>query len=157
MTLICLYISFFVLNIDSNKIPYLPDNLYSYELDYSFKVKPAHDFEQIDFTKSETIRHNSTPLPFVKFKLTLNVNPEEYRKFNVINNEGSTLKSKKVKTGMEVLEFDMGYAVDIKDRTGAHQFTIMFFDSSKESSHQIIIEFDENGAMFINEVERGKI
>lgn len=140
----------------SDEIPYLEDDLYSYELDYSFVNKPSDPPTTIDFTEKKAVS-SSVPLPYVKVILELRDLPTDYQRYRVVDNYGKVGSKKKIKVLPVKIEIDMGFADDIKDQVGPNKFTVNLLDEDKEINRIIVFEFDSDGNMFVNGTHRGKI
>ena len=137
-------------------VPFLPADQFSYELDYSFKSKPAPSKDHVELGTYQT-RHDATPLPYVKmtFEVILDVN--DYAKYKLADNKSTSAKTKKIKSAKEIINLDLGYAEDIKERVQADTYYIYFIGHDKEVKHRIAIAFDKDGNMLINNEKRGKI
>ncbi len=136
------------------EVPYLPLESFQYELDYSFKTKPPPD---VDYAYQDKVTvYKATPLPYVKMKFLVNEKLQKFYRVKVIDNNNKNIDNKKLK-GQESFEVDMGYAVDIKDRISSYQFLILLFDEDKAPANKILVEFSEEGDMFINEKLVGRI
>lgn len=153
---VLLIICFFPL-LQSGEVPFLNDENFEYELDYSFKARPAPERDKLDMHSGEIVLHDLTPLPYVKMTFKLLVRDDDYFRYRVVNDDGILLKSRKIKDDVTVLDIDMGYSDDIKDRVSTHIFQVLLTGKDKTIKSRIKVYFDEDGTMFINEIKRGKI
>ncbi|QSE96537.1 hypothetical protein [Fulvivirga lutea] len=142
---------------DTVGIPYLSDERFNYELIYTFEKRPQPPQDQFDEDLNRST-YSPSPLPYVKIKLFLMLQESEgIFRYRVENNKGDILRNRKVKDLTEDFIIDMGFADDIKDRTGAHEFLIFLLDDDKKEVAKLIFFFSEKGNLFINGQERGKI
>jgi len=144
------------LGVNDEVLPYLGEENYKYEIKYSFKKKPVPDPNTYDVSNSIP-DYDSSPLPYVEIIITCDFDTNRPYKYHIDDNKNGTIKRRKLKSNEEVIELDLGYASDIKDRTGPHKFEIIFLDDDKNPKSRIEISFNEEGDMFVNGEMRGKI
>ncbi|HNP19724.1 MAG TPA: hypothetical protein PKL31_14900 [Fulvivirga sp.] len=136
------------------EVPYLSLDSFEYVLDYSFKNKPIPEKNTV-YLEREPV-HKLHPLPYVKMTFSIDGNKYNYFRYKIIDNFQNKVKSSKIK-GLEEINLDLGFAADIKDRITAYSYSIIFYDESKTPQSKIVINFSEDGDMFINENLLGKI
>ncbi|MEQ8926857.1 MAG: hypothetical protein RLO81_13640 [Fulvivirga sp.] len=138
-------------------VPYLANDKFNYEIIYTFEKRPPPPQDEFDKDMNRST-YSPSPLPYVKVKLFLLLQESEgILRYRVENNKGVVLRSRKVKDLTEDFVIDMGFADDIKDRTGAHEFFIYFLNDDKKEVAKLIFFFTEKGNLFVNGQERGKI
>jgi hypothetical protein len=133
-------------------IPLLSMQSFEYVLDYNFKNKPSPD---VDYLKKNPA-YKTHPLPYVKMTFIVDGEVHNFFRYKVINNFNLTIKNKRFK-GLEQIELDIGFTEDIKDRITAHSYSIIFYNDDKKAISMILINFTEEGDMYINENLLGKI
>lgn len=144
------------LNLNEVEVPYLEQEMYSYELTYSFKKRPAPDPNTYN-VGGGTLKYDASPLPYLEAKITCSFDKNRPFKYQVQDNTNGTIKQKRLKDDKEVIELDFGFNDDIKDRVGPYQFTVLFLNDDKEPISRIVFEFTEDGDMLVNGEVRGKI
>lgn len=135
-------------------VPFLPLADFEFELDYNFKTKPPPEKDKLLLTENR--RSTAEFLPYVRVSFRFNNLPAEAYKIRVVDQGGGMVKSKKVKK-LEVLEFDLGFSDDIKDRVKPHAYYIFIEDKSKVNLSKIKIFVDESGDFYLNDELFGKI
>ncbi len=136
------------------EVPYLSLDSFEYVLDYSFQNKPAPEKNTVYLEKEPS--HKSHPLPYVRMTFSIDGNKFNYFQYKIVDNLQNKVKSSKIK-GLEKINLDLGFAADIKDRITANRYFIIFYDKNKDPVSQIVINFSEDGDMFINENLLGRI
>lgn len=158
MNILIVFITCLSLNLHQDiEIPYLGEQYFSYELDYSFQKKTTSSSTEIDMVRKQPKILKITPLPYVRVNLVLRDLDNRILKYKIIDNYGKTRGTKKVKILPIKIEIDMGFGEDIKDRTGPHQFILTLIDDNKNIDSRVVFEFDEEGNMMVNGVLSGKI
>ncbi len=152
--LIIVLLVFFSANIYSQDVPFLPLADFEFELDYDFKSKPPPDKNKVTFT--EKTPYSADLLPYVKVNFSFTNLPEEAFRVRVVNLRGGIVKSKKVKN-LDILEFDMGFSDDIKDRVEPHAYYIYIENKTKDYLSKVKIFVDESGDFYLNDEPFGKI
>lgn len=135
--------------------PFLPLADFEFELDYNFKSKPPPVKDKVSFTEKQP-RYSADLLPYVKVRFKFTNPPADVFRVRVVNQRGGIVKTKKMKN-LEVLEFDMGFAEDIKDRIEPHAYYIYLENKSKDQLSKIKIFVDESGDFYLNDEPFGKI
>lgn len=136
------------------EVPYLPMDDFEFEMDYDFKSKPPPEKNKVTFTEKEY--YSASPLPYVKVNFKFINLPEDAFRVRVENFRGGVLKSKKLKN-LDVLEFDLGFSDDIKDRVEPHSYYIFVENKNRERLSKIKIYVEETGDFYLNDELFGKI
>lgn len=159
MNILIVFITCLSLNLHQDlEIPYLGEQYFSYELDYSFKKR--QDISTSEKNNLITKRLNKgveSPLPYVKVIVILKDLESDIFRYKVSNNFNRSLSTKRIKELPTEVDIDMGFGEDIKDRTGPHQFILTLIDDNKNIDSRVVFEFDEEGNMMVNGVLSGKI
>lgn len=153
LTIILLILGFHTVK-SQDEIPYEDRSNYKFELDYNFKNRVLVSSEEYKSNKKKVT--NSSLLPYVKVLITLTNLPEDRYKVRVVNDLGIRVLARKLKPNMQII-IDMGFADDIKDGIGAHQYDVVFEDKSKKELSKIVIDIDEDGNFLLNNQWFGKI
>jgi hypothetical protein len=140
--------------INDDKVPFLEMDNFQFELIYTLKNKPQPENKNyyngnVSIVKTET-------LPHVRIKILLDSIPISYVRYRIFTNTDNQLRSRKIR-GIEEIDLDIGFTVDIKERIVAHSYTIIFYDNKKNSVSEIVINFSEGGEFFMNDQLMGKI
>ena len=138
----------------SQEIPFLALADFEFEMDYDFKSKPPPEKDKVNFTEREV--YSASPLPYVKVSFNFVNLPNEAFRVRVINLRGGILKTKKLKN-LDILEFDLGFSDDIKDRVEPHAYYIYIENKAKEKLSKIKIFVEEGGDFYLNDELFGKI
>jgi hypothetical protein len=152
------YIIFILAILPLQDISYKPNEEFEVKLDYAFKPRPPADHNTVrlgESVKDYQHRSGTSVLPY----LILNVNvlylQEEKMRVRVTTNLDGRGAYKKVDVG-DVVELDLGFTDDMKDRVSAHQYNVTFYDDDKNPVDNIVISVGEDGAFFVNGEKRGK-
>ena len=138
-----------------HEAPYENIENFSFELDYSFKIRTPPDNQQVSLVEGN--RYSSQPLPYLKVKFVFDGLPKEYFRFKVENVEGNVIKNKKFKSDADVYILDMGFSDDLKDKITSYKYTIFFLTKDKEVLSKIELEVQENGNFMLNDEFHGRI
>lgn len=135
-------------------VPYKPSDEFELKIAYEFRTPPGKDINKVELTGNT---HSALfPLPYVRSTLrVLKASPNESR-IRITDNLGRYVLNRKLEMERDFI-FDLGYAADIKDRTGAYEYTILFLSSKKEVIHKIVVEVARDGTFMVNKETRGKI
>ena len=137
-----------------SSIPFKESKYYELKLDYDFKNKSGAPTSEV-YT-SRPVSKNTTVLPFLEVIIDLlEVQGEEYR-VKVINNFNETITNQKIDLSKPI-KIRMGFTEDMKDRTEAHQYIILFQNKSREVLRKIELEVMEDGTFLVNKEVHGKL
>ncbi|MEM6362697.1 MAG: hypothetical protein AAF149_10715 [Bacteroidota bacterium] len=136
-------------------VPYEPRDNFGFELDYTFKTRPPPDSEKVYLAENRSVR-GSQVLPYLKLRFEFSSFDATYFRYKVENHVGSVIKSRKLKFPDSYV-LDMGFSDDVKDRVTPHQYTIYFYNKTKEPISKIAIEVAENGDLLLNGEFHGRI
>lgn len=136
-------------------VPLKPKEEFEVKLDYQFKQRPLADHNTVQLGKEYPNRSNNTVLPYLVLKIKLLKLPLEKTRVRVSNNlsEKSVLRKVDVNT---LLELDLGFTDDMKDRITAHTYTLTLIAEDKTPLEAIVINVDEDGSFHVNGEKRGK-
>lgn len=144
--------------LQAQEIPFKPDNEFALRLNMNFKARPPADVTKINveetFGEYEK-RTSTTPLPYVILFLTVITAGEDEVRLS-ISKGGKAFQSRKVEPGKPV-KLDIGFSVDVKDRTTDHEYVITFLTEKKKPVSRIVIHFTDQGDYLVNGVKRGQI
>jgi len=135
-------------------VPYLPQDEFTYEVDYFLKRKPVNS-EQIYDASGRSTRQDRDVLPYVRLHFTFTQFRDSDRRIEIYHGKNRR-NSKKIKGPMKIT-LDMGYAVDMKEGVTDATFTILLINDDKEPRAQVLVRVQENGELYINEVRSGMI
>ncbi|MEQ9591304.1 MAG: hypothetical protein RLN86_01835 [Cyclobacteriaceae bacterium] len=133
-------------------LPLKPEADFELKLDYEFRNKPGIDRFEIDY--SNTKEYSGGTLPYLKVNIKLLQLEEGEEKVKIITNLGNRIYSRKASLD-KVIELDLGFTDDLKDRVAPHEYNVIFFNSSGDKSF-INLFVDEDGAFLVNGEKRGK-
>lgn len=140
------------------EVPFKPNEEFEVKLDYEFRQRPAPDPNTVnlaDSPKSFSSRSNTTVLPYLTLQVKVMALKEEKMKMHITTNKSSRPITRKVSVNAEV-ELDLGYTDDMVDRVTAHEYTLTFITSNKQSIDRILITVAEDGSFLVNGQKRGK-
>lgn len=148
-----LFLSLFLFFQDES-VPLKPSDEFELKIDYTFRQRPMKDTNTVNL--SETKKTSAGPLPFlsINFK-AIKLQPEESR-LKIISNIGDVVMNRKI-TEQQLIKFDMGFTVDLKERVKPHEYTIYFLSSDKAEKSKIIVSVEEDGTFLVNQEKRGKL
>ena len=133
-------------------VPYLPEDEYSYEVEFFLKRKPTDPKEVY---RVKNLENRPDMLPYIKLHFSfLKFEPTDKR--IKVYRQGMVFTSKKIKGPLK-LSLDMGYSVDMKERVTPSEYTIFIFDDEGEKRARIEIRVEENGELLINDKMSGMI
>jgi hypothetical protein len=81
--------------------------------------------------------------------------PEEKMRIRISKNIDDRPIHKKVDT-QSVIQLNLGFTDDMKDRVTAYEYTISFVSAEKIAINKILITVDKDGSFFVNGEKRGK-
>lgn len=139
-------------------IPYKPKEEFEIKLDYQFKQRPVADPNSVnlDETRGEYQRRTGgNVLPYLILNIKLLKLSEENMRVRISKNINDRPINKKVDIN-SVIQLDLGFTDDMKDRVKAHEYTVSFISSDKKTMSQILISIDEDGSFFVNGEKRGQ-
>lgn len=154
MRLLLIGIIFICSGVSAQEAPYLAEEDFEFKLDYDFQVRPAPPVDKVNLVEER--RYSPSPLPYVKVSFTFNKFPEGAFRLRVQDNNGESIKSKKV-SKVDVLDFDLGFSDDIKDRVRPHIYYVYIENKDKERLSMIKIFVEESGDFYLNDNLFGKI
>lgn len=135
------------------EVRFKPSDEFELKVDYSLRTRPVPANYSIDF---EDTKKTIGPLPFVSLTLTVLKAQQGEERVRIVDNRRDMIASRKIKVGSE-LNFDLGFTADMKDRVGAHEFTVYFQGSDKKDiSSRILIHVAQDGTFLVNDEVRGK-
>jgi len=135
-------------------IPYRDESTYKLSLKMEFKFESAPNINKVDMVNKPNYNGASQMYLNASLKL-LSLLDEDY-KIRVVNNIGSVLVSKKLKSP-DIFLVKLGFANHMKSQTSPNTFTIQFINKEKEITSQIILEIKENGDFMVNGKRFGKV
>ncbi|MEQ8304706.1 MAG: hypothetical protein RIB47_15030 [Cyclobacteriaceae bacterium] len=133
-------------------LPLKPEADFELKLDYEFRNKPGIDRFEIDY--SNTQEYSGGTLPYLKVSIKLLQLAEGEEKVKIITNLGNRIYSRKASLD-KLIELDLGFTDDLKDRVAPHEYNVIFFNSSGDKSF-INLFVDDDGAFLVNGEKRGK-
>jgi len=136
-------------------LPLKPKEEFEVNLDYQFKQRPPADHNTVHLGKDYPNRNSTSVLPYLILKIKLLKLPSEKMRVRVSNNLNEKTLSKKIDL-KSLLELDLGFTDDMKDRVTAHQYTLTFISEDKIPQDIIVINVDEDGSFLVNGEKRGK-
>ena len=139
---------------DDGKVPYMEMDNFQFELIYTLKNKPQP--ENKNYLDGNGAIFKTEPLPHVRIKILLDSIPISYSRYKIYTSKEVQVKGRKIK-GIELIDLEIGFTADIKERMVAHSYTIFFYDNEKNRVSKIVIDFSEKGDFFINDQLMGKI
>jgi hypothetical protein len=137
------------------EVPFKLKEEFEVKLDYQFKQRPSADHNTVHLGKDYERRNNASVLPYLVLNIKLLKLPGEKMRVRVTNNLREKPIFRKVDL-TSLLELDLGFTDDMKDRVTAHQYTLTFINQDKTPVEAILINVDEDGSFFVNGEKRGK-
>jgi hypothetical protein len=140
------------------EIPFTPKENFELKLDYQFKQRPQADNNSVNLaeTKREYDRRTATGvLPYLILNIKVLTLPEEITRVRVSKNMSDRPVNRKV-TANSLIQLDLGFTDDMKDRVTAYEYHVYFLSAKKEIRSQILITVDKDGSFFVNGERRGK-
>lgn len=141
------------------EVPYKPVEEFQIGLDYTFKHRVAFDNTTVhlDETRKEFDRRTSTmPLPYLEINVKFLKLGDNEARLRIIDNFGKRIyNNRKIKTN-EVINLDMGFTDDAKDRVSAHEYTLYLLSAEKKEVSRIVVFIDKNGDFYVNGERRGR-
>jgi hypothetical protein len=139
------------------QIPYKPKEEFEIKLDYQFKQRPLADLNSVQLGGKQGDYHRRTTgvLPYLVLNIKVLKLSEEKMRVRISKNINDRPIHKKVNI-KSVIELDLGFTDDMKDRVKAHEYTVSFISSDKKTMNQILISIGEDGSFFVNGEKRGK-
>ena len=133
--------------------PYKPSDEFELKMDYELRTRPLPDHYSVDYEeKKEPIG----PLPYLGLRLKiLTAQPGEER-VKIVSNLRDTVLSKKIKKDTDY-SWELGFTADMKERITAHEYTIFFQSSDKQTISRIVIHVAEDGTFRVNDENRGRL
>jgi hypothetical protein len=165
---VIIYFLFHILIIPSqDEIPFKSAHEFEFELNLEFRPKPSLD-EEVELgnimykMKSDNASiiaankqtYDPATLPYASLMIRPTKLSSGEDRVRVVDNLNNRLYNRK--TSLDVaIEFEMGYTDDLKDHISPYQFEVIFYSKRKEAS-RILVYFDKDGNLIINEEVRGK-
>lgn len=152
------YLVFILAFFFAQEIPLKPKGEFEIKLDYQFKSRPAGDHNTVNFagvTDSKRQKSAGGVLPYLTIQLNVLSLAEERMKMRIATNLNDRPVVKKVSVDSPVV-IDLGFTDDMKDRVTAHEYTLTFIGSEKQSVNRIVITVAEDGSFHVNGEKRGK-
>lgn len=139
-------------------IPFKPNETFEVKLDYQFKQRPPIDPNTVRLgqsVKEYDHRGSTSVLPYLMLNVKVLSLPQNKMRVRVTSNLDERGGYKKVAPN-DVLELDLGFTDDMKDRVTAHEHTVTFTDDDKKPLNRIVISIGEDGSFLVNGEKRGK-
>jgi len=146
-------LTFCAIHTQAQDVPFLSTDDFEFKLDYGFETKPPPSQDRREYDTK--VRYSAGPLPYVKVNFKFVDLPENAFRVRVLADK-ETIKNKKLKR-VEDLDFDLGFADDIKDRVEPHAYYIYLENKNKERLSLIKIFVEETGDFYLNDKLYGKI
>jgi len=144
----------FAVNLYAQDVPFMAHEDFEFELDYKFETKPPPEQNKVNMV--EEVQYTADLLPYVRMNFSFPNPPEDAFRVRVLSGRGGIIKSRKMKK-IDVLDLDLGFADDIKDRVKPHSFYIYIENKDKERISKIKIFVEESGNFYLNDKLYGKI
>jgi hypothetical protein len=141
------------------EVPYKPDEEFTIKFNLSFKQRPARSSATVNYTETRAEyekRTSSDLLPYLVLEVSIDSIKSSEMRIKVIRDHRETVLTKKVSKGLS-FKLDIGFTDDAKDQVKGYLHTISFYDSDKNETSRIVIEFDKDGNYLVNGQKRGKI
>jgi len=135
-------------------IPFKDSKYYDLKLNYDFKNKPGTPTSEVYSARPTT--KNTTVLPFLEVIINLLAIQEGEYKVKIVNNYNETIRNQKLDLSKPI-KISMGFTEDMKDRTEAHQYILLFQNKSREVLWKIELEVMEDGTFLVNKEFHGKL
>lgn len=135
------------------EVPFKSKDEFEVKLDYQLKQRPLPDHNTVHLGKD--YERNPGVLPYLVLNIKLLKLPSEKMRVRVTTNLREKAFYKKVDLN-SLVELDLGFTDDMKDRVSAHQYTLTFITPDKTPVEAIVINVDEDGSFFVNGEKRGK-
>jgi hypothetical protein len=139
------------------EVPFKPNDEFSVEINYTFKQRPSA-VNTVEFKDGRQVSDkNSGPLPHLALKLKYLKASEDEVKLKAINSHDQIIISRKIQVG-QIVDIQMGFMDDIKDRVGAstHELNVFSLSSKKKELNRIHLLIMEDGTFLVNGEKRGK-
>ena len=137
------------------EISFKPKEEFEIKLDYQFKQRPSPDANTVHLGSDYDRRNTPTVLPYLVLNVKILSLPSEKMRVHITNNRHQRDAFKKVEVN-SVIELDLGFTDDMKDRVTAYHHTLTFVDKDKKPVNAIVINVDVDGSFFVNGEKRGK-
>lgn len=148
------YLIFILAFVFFQDVPYKPSEEFEVKLDYQFRQRPVGDHNTVHLGK-EVDRRSTSVLPYLILNIKMLKLPEDKMRMQVATNRRDKSTYKKI-TLNTVVELDLGFTDDMKDRVTAHEYTLTLLTQDKKPAEIILIEVTEDGAFYVNGEKRGK-
>lgn len=138
------------------EIPFKPKEEFEIKLNYQFRQWPQADVNTVNLADSRYQRsQHSGVLPYLILNIKLLKLSEEKMRVRITRNIDDRPVNKKVNVNA-VIELDMGFTDDMKDRVKAYEYTLSFLTADKIAVSKIFISIDEDGSFLVNGEKRGR-
>lgn len=125
------------------------------KLDYQFKQRPLADANTVQLGRDYERRNSPSVLPYLVLNIKILMLPSEKMRVRITDNLQARDVFKKVDVN-SIVELDLGFTDDMKDRVTAYRYTLTFVDRDKTPVNSIVINVDQDGSFFVNGENRGK-
>ena len=139
--------------------PFKSKEEFEVKLAFEFRDRPTNDPNKLEYNQSQREYARSKaigPLPYLYLNVRVLKPVSDEVRIRVVENDVKVVLNKKFDMST-VLNLDMGYTDDIKDRVSAHQYTVYYLTADKKALSKVVINFEENGTYSVNGEVRGKI
>lgn len=137
------------------EIPFKPKDEFDIKLDYQFKQRPQADPNSVNIGETYERRNAGSVLPYLTLHISVLKLPEAKMRLRVSKNIDDRPINRKVDI-QSVIQLDLGFTDDMKDRVTAYEYTISFVSAEKLTVNKILISIDKDGSFFVNGEKRGK-
>lgn len=140
------------------EIPFKPKEEFEIKLDYQFKQRPQGDHNAVYLSETSgelQRRTGNAVLPYLILNIKLLKLSEEKMRVRISGNRDDRPINKKIDIN-SVIELDLGFTDDMKDRVKAHEYTVSFLSYDKKPMSRILISIAEDGSFFVNGEKHGK-
>ncbi len=152
---IFVFTAFFVLQ---EAVPHKLSDEFEIKIDYKFEERPAVDRTKVVYDVATDKRDRkavSGPLPYLRLSITLLKLSNEEIKIKAVNTNEKVVFNRKATVG-EVINMDIGFIDDVKDREAPHEFIVLLYSKSKKPISRIHLLIMEDGTFMVNDQKRGK-
>ncbi len=152
---ILVFTAFFALQ---EAVPYKPSDEFKIKVDYKFEEHPPIDRTKVVYDIATDERDRKAiagPLPYLRLTLTVLKLGSEEIKIKAVNSNDKTVFNRKATVG-EVINIDIGFIDDVKDREAPYEFIVLLYSKSKQPISRIHLLIMEDGTFMVNDQKRGK-
>jgi len=164
---ILLFFFAFLFDHPQDEIPFKAADEFEFKLNLEFRPKPTLEEEpgignilykmksdNASIIEANKQTYDPTTLPYASMVITPTKLSSDEERIRVVDNLGNRLYNRKASLD-ESVEFEMGFTDDLKDHISPYQFEVILYSKRKEIS-RILLYFDNDGNLIINEEIRGR-